>query len=210
MYETANGAPHYLPRSLYDRFELTHFLAYLRNGTGLGNIVSCMDCASTTTTFSNLVGCAAGEYWRRMRRGRATWPREASARISGRARSRADPPRKAHFLDSAKLSYSPAQPPAPQTVCNFGVLSATYPFLWSGSKDLGRWPEGRCLLEATPRPRAVLHSRRPAQCAVQGAQSSVQRPRTSRLSSGSRGLVPLVATPLHCLRCTYRETTIPG
>jgi hypothetical protein len=57
IYETANGAPHYLPPPLYDKFELTQFLAYLKNGTGLGNIVSCMDCASTTTTFSNLVGC---------------------------------------------------------------------------------------------------------------------------------------------------------
>jgi hypothetical protein len=39
------------------KFELTQFLAYLTSGTGLGNIVNCTDCATFTTTFSNLVGC---------------------------------------------------------------------------------------------------------------------------------------------------------
>jgi len=57
VYDNASGAPFYEPQPLCDKFELTQFLAYLRNGTGLGNIVNCMDCATITTTFSNLVGC---------------------------------------------------------------------------------------------------------------------------------------------------------
>lgn len=57
VYDNAAGAPHYELGPLYDKFELTQFLAYLTNGTGLGNIVNCMDCATITTTFSNLVGC---------------------------------------------------------------------------------------------------------------------------------------------------------
>jgi hypothetical protein len=57
VYDNASGSPHYEPQPLCDKFELTQFLAYLRNGTGLGNIVNCMDCATITTTFSNLVGC---------------------------------------------------------------------------------------------------------------------------------------------------------
>ena len=57
VYDNASGAPFYEPQPLCDKFELTQFLAYLTNGTGLGNIVNCMDCATITTTFSNLVGC---------------------------------------------------------------------------------------------------------------------------------------------------------
>lgn len=57
VYDNAGGAPHYQTFPNCDKFELTQFLAYLVSGTGLGNIVNCMDCATFTTTFSNLVGC---------------------------------------------------------------------------------------------------------------------------------------------------------
>ena len=56
-YDNASGAPAYETLPNCDKFELTQFLAYIANGTGLGNIVNCMDCATITTTFSNLVGC---------------------------------------------------------------------------------------------------------------------------------------------------------
>ncbi len=55
VYDNAVGASHYTGGGSV--FELTQFLAYLKNGTGLGNIVNCTDCATITTTFSNLVGC---------------------------------------------------------------------------------------------------------------------------------------------------------
>lgn len=57
VYDNASGAPAYETFPNCDKFELTQFLAYLTNGTGLGNVVNCMDCATITTTFSNLVGC---------------------------------------------------------------------------------------------------------------------------------------------------------
>src|SRR5215216_13308 len=56
VYDNAVGASHYTSGGLAF-FELTQFLSYLKNGTGLGNIVNCTDCATITTTFSNLVGC---------------------------------------------------------------------------------------------------------------------------------------------------------
>ena len=56
VYDNAAGASHYTSGGLA-LFELTQFLNYLKNGTGLGNIVNCTDCATITTTFSNLVGC---------------------------------------------------------------------------------------------------------------------------------------------------------
>jgi hypothetical protein len=56
VYDNAFGASHYTSGGLAT-FELTQFLTYLKNGTGLGNIVNCTDCATITTTFSNLVGC---------------------------------------------------------------------------------------------------------------------------------------------------------
>ena len=56
VYDNAIGASHYTSGGLAV-FELTQFLAYLTIGTGLGNIVNCTDCATITTTFSNLVGC---------------------------------------------------------------------------------------------------------------------------------------------------------
>ena len=56
-YDNASGAPAYETQPNCDKFELTQFLAYVTSGTGLGNIVNCMDCATITTTFSNLVGC---------------------------------------------------------------------------------------------------------------------------------------------------------
>lgn len=56
VYDNASGASHYTSGGLAV-FELTQFLAYLTNGTGLGHIVNCTDCATITTTFSNLVGC---------------------------------------------------------------------------------------------------------------------------------------------------------
>ena len=56
VYDNAAGASHYTSGFLAI-FELTQFLAYLSSGTGLGNIVNCTDCATITTTFSNLVGC---------------------------------------------------------------------------------------------------------------------------------------------------------
>lgn len=56
VYDNAAGASHYTSGGLAF-FELTQFLSYLKNGTGLGNIVNCTDCATITTTFSNLVGC---------------------------------------------------------------------------------------------------------------------------------------------------------
>jgi hypothetical protein len=56
VYDNAAGASHYTSGGLA-LFELTQFLSYLKNGTGLGNIVNCTDCATITTTFSNLVGC---------------------------------------------------------------------------------------------------------------------------------------------------------
>jgi hypothetical protein len=56
VYDNASGASHYTSGGLAF-FELTQFLSYLKNGTGLGNIVNCTDCATITTTFSNLVGC---------------------------------------------------------------------------------------------------------------------------------------------------------
>lgn len=56
VYDNASGASHYTSGGLA-LFELTQFLAYLKNGTGLGNIVNCTDCATITTTFANLVGC---------------------------------------------------------------------------------------------------------------------------------------------------------
>ena len=56
-YDNASGSPAYETFPNCDKFELTQFLAYVTNGTGLGNIVNCMDCATITTTFSNLVGC---------------------------------------------------------------------------------------------------------------------------------------------------------
>lgn len=57
VYDNAFGAPAYETFPNCDKFELTQFLAYVTNGTGLGNVVNCMDCATITTTFSNLVGC---------------------------------------------------------------------------------------------------------------------------------------------------------
>ena len=56
VYDNAFGSSHYTSGGLA-LFELSQFLTYLKNGTGLGNIVNCTDCASITTTFSNLVGC---------------------------------------------------------------------------------------------------------------------------------------------------------
>ena len=56
VYDNVSGASHYTSGGLA-LFELTQFLAYLNIGTGLGNIVNCTDCATITTTFSNLVGC---------------------------------------------------------------------------------------------------------------------------------------------------------
>src|SRR5215217_4584281 len=56
VYDNAVGASHYTSGGLAF-LELTQFLSYLKNGTGLGNIVNCTDCATITTTFSNLVGC---------------------------------------------------------------------------------------------------------------------------------------------------------
>ncbi|HXT62411.1 MAG TPA: hypothetical protein VN696_05180 [Pyrinomonadaceae bacterium] len=56
VYDNASGASHYTSGFLAI-FELTQFLAYLTSGTGLGHIVNCTDCATITTTFSNLVGC---------------------------------------------------------------------------------------------------------------------------------------------------------
>jgi len=56
VYDNAAGASHYTSGFLAI-FELTQFLAYLTSGAGLGNIVNCTDCATITTTFSNLVGC---------------------------------------------------------------------------------------------------------------------------------------------------------
>jgi hypothetical protein len=56
VYDNAAGASHYTS-GFVAIFELTQFLSYLTNGTGLGNIVNCTDCATFTTTFSNLVGC---------------------------------------------------------------------------------------------------------------------------------------------------------
>jgi len=56
VYDNALGASHYTSANLAI-FELTQFIAYLKNGTGLGHIVNCTDCATITTTFSNLVGC---------------------------------------------------------------------------------------------------------------------------------------------------------
>lgn len=56
VYDNAGGASHYTSGFLAI-FELTQFISYLKNGTGLGNIVNCTDCATITTTFSNLVGC---------------------------------------------------------------------------------------------------------------------------------------------------------
>ena len=57
VYDNVNGASKYTVWAAVAQFELTQFLAYLTNGTGLGNIVNCTDCATITTTFSNLVGC---------------------------------------------------------------------------------------------------------------------------------------------------------
>jgi hypothetical protein len=57
VYDNASGASHYTVWAVVALFELTQFLAYLKNGMGLGNIVNCTDCATITTTFSNLVGC---------------------------------------------------------------------------------------------------------------------------------------------------------
>jgi hypothetical protein len=56
VYDNASGASHYTSGGLA-LFELTQFLSYLKTGIGLGNIVNCTDCATITTTFSNLVGC---------------------------------------------------------------------------------------------------------------------------------------------------------
>jgi len=56
VYDNAFGASSYTSGAP-SLFELTQFLAYLNFGTGLGNIVNCTDCATITTTFSNLVGC---------------------------------------------------------------------------------------------------------------------------------------------------------
>jgi hypothetical protein len=56
VYDNVAGASHYTSANL-SLFELTQFLNYLNSGTGLGNIVNCTDCATITTTFSNLVGC---------------------------------------------------------------------------------------------------------------------------------------------------------
>lgn len=56
VYDNVAGASHYTSGGLAF-FELTQFLSYLNNGTGLGNIVNCTDCATITTTFSNLLGC---------------------------------------------------------------------------------------------------------------------------------------------------------
>ncbi|HKO45850.1 MAG TPA: hypothetical protein VJU84_21415 [Pyrinomonadaceae bacterium] len=56
VYDNAIGASHYTSGG-GALFELTQFLTYLNIGTGLGNIVNCTDCATITTTFSNLVGC---------------------------------------------------------------------------------------------------------------------------------------------------------
>ena len=57
VYDNASGASAYTTFANPAKFELTQFLAYLTSGTGLGNIVNCTDCATFTTTFSNLVGC---------------------------------------------------------------------------------------------------------------------------------------------------------
>ncbi len=57
VYDNASGSSAYTTWGVVAMFELTQFLAYLTSGTGLGNIVNCTDCATITTTFSNLVGC---------------------------------------------------------------------------------------------------------------------------------------------------------
>ena len=57
VYDNAIGASHYTSGGVVSSFELTQFLAYLNLGTGFGNIVNCTDCATITTSFSNLVGC---------------------------------------------------------------------------------------------------------------------------------------------------------
>ena len=57
VYDNASGSSAYTTWGVVAMFELTQFLAYLNSGTGLGNIVNCTDCATITTTFSNLVGC---------------------------------------------------------------------------------------------------------------------------------------------------------
>jgi hypothetical protein len=57
VYDNAAGASHYTIWAVVALFELTQFLSYLKTGIGLGNIVNCTDCATITTTFSNLVGC---------------------------------------------------------------------------------------------------------------------------------------------------------
>ena len=57
VYDNASGASAYTTFGLVAEFELTKFLDYLNTGIGLGNIVNCTDCATITTTFSNVVGC---------------------------------------------------------------------------------------------------------------------------------------------------------
>jgi hypothetical protein len=53
-YDTANGKSHYTQGS---QFLATQFIAYLRTGASLGNLVNCTDCATIVTTFANALGC---------------------------------------------------------------------------------------------------------------------------------------------------------
>jgi hypothetical protein len=54
-YDTAQGASVYTDAN--NHFLLSDFLNYLKNGTGKGNVVNCMDCATIVTTFANALGC---------------------------------------------------------------------------------------------------------------------------------------------------------
>jgi hypothetical protein len=52
-YDMGGGASKY---TLSNYFKATKFIAYLKTGAGLGNVVNCTDCATIVTAFSNLLG----------------------------------------------------------------------------------------------------------------------------------------------------------
>ncbi|MEN8184143.1 MAG: hypothetical protein ABFS46_16580 [Myxococcota bacterium] len=56
-YDMASGASKYTTPAAGQYFECTQFIDYLENGTGLGNVVNCTDCATIVTTFANVLGC---------------------------------------------------------------------------------------------------------------------------------------------------------
>jgi hypothetical protein len=98
----------------------------------------------------------------------------------------------------------------PQSRCSSRRVATVAPSAISTSRptDPRRGPRGPG--EAQCAWSSVLRSPRPAQSTVQGAQSTVHRPRTRRFSDGSSRSDPLAADGLPCFLCTQRERSSSG